>query len=482
MQKPTELILKRKYPNNFYLYLTFINIVLKSWQLLAVNDIIRLPRYMLNWGRGMSKTFLLAVLAVFFGIQGLTVCYMAPQTDQLIAFTGYLDNNPFVDSNPYKKTGDKSFFREKTKWYKINGRWAIRVIHIDDKGKNVSSSRINVNMVDEAALLMFMSKELYIYEKLDGMLRVADNPKEIIASTPLFGSHFLTLLKDNKLHHPERISHRNFKNTPDNYVSNTPSKRQALMESKAKAKRLGMLNMWECENYAIAKAMGGNPFPNVIWSNFITHPDYDGKGNGYRDVIIPLKSFTNPLSLGLDYHGPDIGHVGVEWWWSVHAPSRVYATREFAHLYEDEDTGEESVSFLKEPYYQQIPLKRAEEYGFNSGYYKDSMRHGVQAYDISGNKKHNSVYNFKQFHVYIDPVITPLLAHDVENANWVNAAIFKIMKKASGIVFRNHYIDAGLIGLPTAKKGGFEIPDDRDNQSYDDGAGGLKARRKRAHQ
>lgn len=461
--KPTELILNRKYPDNLYLYLIFIKVILKWWQLLATNDIMRLPRYMLNWGRGMSKTFLLAVLAVFFGIQGEVVCYMAPQTDQLIAFSGYLDANPFVDSNPYKKGGDKSFYREKTKWYKINGRWAIRVIHIDDKGKNVSSTRTTVNMVDEAALLMFYAKEQYIYEKLDGMLRAANHPKEIIASTPLFGSHFLTLLKDNKLFHPERISHRNFINTPDNFVSNTPSKMQALMESKAKATRLGMLNMWKCENYAIAKAMGGNPFPNVRWGKF----------------IIPKSAFKNPLSLGLDYHGPDIGHIGVEWWWSPMFPLKVYATHEFANVYDAEATGAESVDFLNTPYFKRIPRKRGEEYGFNSGYYKDSRKWGVKIYDISGNKKHNSVYNFKQFHVYIDPIITPQLAHDVENAIWVNAAIFKILKKASGITFRNHYLDAGLIGLPFAK-GEQGFVNTGPDEFHDDGAGGLINRQKRA--
>ena len=134
---------------------------------------------------------------------------------------------------------------------------------------------------------------------------------------------------------------------------------------------------------------------------------------------------------------------------------------------------------MNTPYFKRIPHKRGETYGFNDGYFKDSRKWGVKSFDISGNKKHNSVYNFKQFHVYIDPIITPQLAHDVENAIWVNAAIYKIMKKASGITFRNHYVDAGLVGLPYAK-GDVGFVNTGPDEFHDDGAGGLINRQKRA--
>lgn len=440
------------------IYFRAQGITLKPWQFSNFLRCLSRRNSMKNWGRGMSKTFMDSHFSVYTGLFRLATAYCVPRQDQFDQAKKYFDNNPFVETNPHTR-GAKNFGQ----WYKILDNKLIKLINIDDKGFNVSSGRFNNVILDESALLMYFAKEIEIYNKAMGMMKSLPYQHLLIDSTPLLGSHFYNIKEDWEVHDPGAVSWHNFQNTPDNFVSDTQEKLDNLMNELAEQKRMGTEWNWECENLAVPRVPGGTPFPNVIWGKY----------------TIPKTAFIDPKSLGLDFHEHVIGHIGVEWWWSPMTPSRVYATREFANQYDALDTGEESVSFLAEPYYKRIRRKRAEEFGFNSGFYKDARAHGVKSFDITGNKKHNTIYNFKQFHVYIDPLITPYLAQDIKNAMWVDAVIFKIMKKATGPKYRNHYLDAGLIGLPYAK-GNEGFVNTGDDPFHDDGAGGLINRQKRA--
>ena len=411
----------------------------------------------------MSKTYLLCLLAVFFGVCGLRVCYLVPRMDQLTQAKEYFNANPFVNINPNKrKTGDKSFPGERSIWYKIGGIKCIKLINVDDHGENVSSGRFDVLIIDEMAQLMNKKKEAFIYEKTDGLTNVSRYPKELLASTPLIGSMFVAIKEDWELLFPEYISWRNFENTPDNFVNDTVEKREKLEFKRAQADRMGILWDWECENLAVPRTPGGNPFPNVVWDETF--------------------KFRLPKSVGFDYHGPDIGHIDVQWWWSEAAPLRVYAVHECAHKYLPTDSAQHSVSFMGNEYYQDIPRKVSEVFGFNQGYARDARNYNTIFYDNTPLAKKSVVYNFLHYEAHISRLLTPNFANDVKNARWDKPSLFKVYKNASGITFRNHYLDAGLIGLPIIGQGGIIVVEEAAAESsfHNDGAGGLINRQKRA--
>jgi len=375
----------------------------------------------------MSKTLMLCLLAVFFALFGLQVCYLVPRTDQLTQAKKYFNENPFVDINPYKKkSGDKSVPLERGLWYRVNGKFCIKLINVDDQGENVSSGRFDVIMLDEAAQLMNKARESFIYEKTDGLTNVSRYPKEILASTPLIGSMFVGIKNDWELLYPQYISWRNFENTPINYVNNTQEKREKLEFKRAQADRMGILWDWECEHLALPRTPGGHPFPNIRYGEF---------------------EYKEPTHIGFDYHGHAIGHIEVGWYWDKVRPEKLYAMNEKTHRYNKTDTAWQSVEFLGQPYYRN-KHKAVETYGFNEGYFRDSQIYGVLPINISGNKKHSAAYNLLTFELYINKKYTPLLAIDFINARWDNPSMFKLLKKPSGIVYRNHHLDAGMNGTP----------------------------------
>ena len=420
------IIAKESFPFNYALYLQFCGITPKPWQF---NDTVKMmgsPRFILNWGRGMSKTFLGCYVVVFCGLFGLNSCYIVPRTDQLVTAMDYFDGNPFVDRNPYKKGKDKSWTRQKTRFYMINGRFAVKLIQMDDNGENVSSGRYDIVIRDESAQLMNKSREDFLIEKSNGLLSASKFPHEWDLSTPLIGSRFVNMMNDLKMIAPELVSWRNFQNTPDNFVSNTPEKLDYLMQSLEKNRRLGTEWFWRCEHLALPETPGGHPFPNVRWSEHI---------------------YRKPSHIGFDFHGHTIGHIGVEMYWNPDTPLKLYAVRETQHKYEKKSTAAKSVEFIGTPYYRGIS-KAVETYGFNEGYYRDAQIYGVRPINIAGNKKHSAAYNLLQYEFFINEKLTPNLAKDIINARWEDPNIFKLFKKSSGNTYRNHYIDACLNGQP----------------------------------
>ena len=131
-----KTIMLNPYPRNFDLYCIFCGINLKEWQRQECLNLIEKDEYLINWGRGMSKTILFTIVAVFDALCGLKTCYIVPRTDELVQPVEYFNANPFVDPNPYKKSGDKIFWIEKARWFYILGRPMIKITNMDDKGYN----------------------------------------------------------------------------------------------------------------------------------------------------------------------------------------------------------------------------------------------------------------------------------------------------------------------------------------------------------
>ena len=456
-QRIIHAILTSPPPLSVAIYFRAQGITLKPWQFYNFLKSLARRNTMKNWGRGMSKTFMDSHFSVYTGLFRLKTAYCVPRQDQFDQAKLYFDNNPFVDDNPHKR-GAKSFGQ----WYKILGQKLTKLINIDDKGFNVSSGRFNNVILDESALLMYFAKEIEIYNKAMGMMKSMPYQHLLIDSTPLLGSHFYNIKEDWEKNDPGAVSWHNFQNTPDNFVSDTDEKLNNLMNELYEQRRMGTEWNWECENLAVPRTPGGHPFPNVVWDESF--------------------GFRLPKSVGFDYHGPDIGHIDVQWWWSDAAPLRVYAVDERTHKYEKDDSAAKSVSFMANQYYQDIPHKVSETFGFNFGYALDARDHNTIFYEKKYLEKKSIVYNFLHYEVHINKLLTPNFANDVSKARWDNPVIFKVYKNASGITFRNHHLDAGLIALPIIGHGGIIVVKEAAAESsfHNDGAGGLINRQKRA--
>ena len=257
-----EEIMLLPFPVNFDIYLAYCGITLTPWQKCECISMMLFDEYLINWGRGMSKTILFTLVTVFDALCGLKTCYAVPRTDELVQPIEYFNANPFVDPNPYKRNQDKVFWEEKSRWFYVQGRPMIKITNIDDKGYNLSSGRFSRLKYDECALLMYYAKEVELLNKGDGMLRAMPFPRKTWASTPLIGSHFVTMMEDKKQHYPREYSWRNFENTPDNFLTNTPDKLRIIQRERDSAKRQGILYAWETENLALPQTASGAAFKN----------------------------------------------------------------------------------------------------------------------------------------------------------------------------------------------------------------------------
>ena len=450
-------LLSLKFPSNIIYYFKIAGYTLKPFQFLEFCILLACNKYLINWQRGFSKTFIFAHFATFTALHGEMSLYATPHSDQLDQFKIYCDANPWIDANP-RKIEDKTFVKTHKSWYRINGKLRIKLTTIDRDGQNVSSGRFNNVLIDESALLMYYKKESWIYTKINGMLRARSPMRRIYASTPLFGSHFVRLMNDWNNITPNSVSWRNFENTPDNFVTDTPEAMAVLMDERAEAIRMGIEWSWICENLAIAQALGGAVFPNCI---------LDSK-----------HKYRIPNYAGFDFHGHAIGHIGVEMYHNKHdGIHHLWVVKETKNAYPKLSTTMDSVRFLGDPYYSQIKNKSVETYGFNEGYFRDARKYGVKPVNISGIKKHNLTYNLLKFIVHINRQLTPLLADDIEKALWDDPNIFKVLKKKTGEKYRNHYLDALFNGAPRLRDAGFQ--NDAKKSDGPDGAGGLLDRRKK---
>ena len=55
-----QMMLDSPYPKNFDVYCKMCGITLKSWQRQECLNLIEKDEYLMNWGRGMSKTILIS--------------------------------------------------------------------------------------------------------------------------------------------------------------------------------------------------------------------------------------------------------------------------------------------------------------------------------------------------------------------------------------------------------------------------------------
>jgi hypothetical protein len=437
-------ILLLPFPDNFDLYCNYMDLILKDWQREECMNMIQNPKYLINWGRGMSKTILFHLVAVFVALFDMRVIYLVPRVDELEQPMQYFNANAFVDCNSYKKT-EKTFSIKKGMWYYVLGKPMIKISNIDDKGFNVSSGRFNFTLYDECALLMYYAKEVELFNKAAGMLRAMDYPHRIFASTPLIGSHFVTMLEDYKIHNPDLFSWRNFENTIENFLTDTPEKRRQMEEERQDAIRQGILWAWETENLALPRTAKGPAF-----KNYIEEPSTD----------FAVKHHSR---IGFDFHGYNTGHIWVAL--GYHAPSRpndIYVIAEGQEKYDEEANADESMMFLADPFFN------CELYGegevtnmVNGPFLKAGSPWGMQRTRIDGREKYNLEANMLNFTWHIDRSKTPHFFKDFTEAEWQDQNKMELHKEHSGSKFRNHWIDAAMVALPKFVGDGVYIPNKR---------------------
>ena len=415
----------------FDCYCGMMHLTLKPWQRTECLNMIRFPKYLINWGRGMSKTFLFVLVAIFLALYGMKVIYLVPRVDELEQPMEYFNANCFVDGNRHKRTS-KTHTINKGLWYYVNGKPLIKISNIDDKGFNVSSGRFNICMYDECALLMYYAKEVELFNKANGMLRAMAHPHKIWASTPLIGSHFVHMKEDLEVNDPTRYSWRNYENTPDNFLTDTPQKLQQILDERADATRLGILYAWETENLALPRTASGAaykkifamPWPQYRWLN------------------------EEPNRFGFDFHGWKVGHIWVSVFIHPQIPNEVWVMDEGAEVYQDTNTTAESMEFLRRPMFQGKVMIGESGGMINDPYVKDGSKYGMGRVNIQGNMKHNLEANILQYKIYVDKQRTPLFYDDITNAEWADPNKFILHKESAGLKFRNHYLDAFMNQLP----------------------------------
>lgn len=436
-----QMMTENKYPKNFDVYCAMCGITLKPWQRQECLNMIEKDEYLINWGRGMSKTILFTLVTVFDALCGLKTCYAVPRTDELTQPVEYFNANPFVDPNPYKRDGDKTFLMQKAKWYKVLGKAMIKITNIDDKGYNLSSGRFSRMKYDECALLMYYAKEVELLNKGDGMLRAMPFPRKTWASTPLIGSHFVTMKEDKEQHHPDEYSWRNFENTPDNFLTNTPEKLRIIERERENARRQGILYAWETENLALPQTASGAAFKNYVVENY---PDFDLKRHN---------------RIGFDFHGYAYGHVWVAIaYYPQRYPNDVFVIAEGREQYDENDNAKKSMEFLKHEMFNCELFGEGDIKNMVNGpFLKAGQSWGMEPVNIAGEEKYNLEANMLNFTWHIDPNKTPKFFKDFTEAEW-KVHLRELHKESSGSKFRNHFIDAAKCALPKATGSNIYIP------------------------
>lgn len=431
------------FPQSFDVYCYLMGLTLKPWQREDCIKLIRLRAMLLNWGRGMSKTFIFALVAVFLALFDLPVIYLVPRVDELEQPISYFNANPFVDLNPHNAQ-TKQWTWEKGRWFRVCGKPLIKINNIDDKGFNLSSGRFSVVMMDECALLMYYKMERELYNKAHGMMRSMDYPHYHSASTPLIGSHFVLEIEDFKQHKPECYSWRNFENTPDNFLTDTPEKKQQLELEKADAIRQGILYAWETENLALPRTASGAAFKNYIEEPFAAF------------------AIKEPSRIGFDFHGYAYGHIWIALGYNSESrPNDIFVIAEGQERYDENANADESMDFLAD----NILFRTCALFGegdvknmVNGPFLKAGQAYGMQAVNIEGQERYNLEANMLNFTWHLDRSKTPLFFRDFTEAEWADPNICELHKESAGAKFRNHHLDAAKVGLPKARGPSIYIP------------------------
>ncbi len=376
------------------------------------------PINLWRWGRGFSKTFMLSYLSVFIAILKLRTAYFVPWRDQLDQVEVYFDNNPFVDQRG--RNGKKA-----NNFYYIDGKRMIKLSIL--RSGNTKSGRFHHLVFDEVADLDIKREPLIDTAKeLQSSL---PHVKTTYISTPKLGTYFQR--KEDYLIKTQygNISHRNFVNTPVNMVSDTPEKALELERSREESIELGLLWLWEQNKLAIYTTCGESAFPNL-------------------QIDYTISNLFTPTHIGFDFHGADTGHMAVGWFWNPEKYQDVYCVYEYQHRYKQSDTAMQSLKFIEDfPVFRHAE-KFASDYGYNAGFAKDAREYDVRCREENKKGVAGLVYNALKFKIHINPSLTPHVYNDFKNAYYDNQAEFDVHKEKTGEEFRNHWLDAGLMGLP----------------------------------
>jgi hypothetical protein len=389
------------------------------------------PKNLWRWQRGFSKSFMLVYLEVLRAILGRRVAYFVPFEKQLKQATIYFNQNPFLDQAGRRgKDVDGTFY--------IGGKPVI-VIAILSPG-NIMSGRFHDVALDELAELEPGRENLV--EICKRLQRSLSDCKISFVSTPKADTVFQReeeyIISSGK----GNIVHLNYQNCPDNLVSDTPEKMQAIEDSRLQAEANGTLWLWEQMELAIYSTCGQKAF---------------------RIKIEDIDPNWKPTDIGFDFHEWATGHIVVGVYYDeVRHPNDIWFVYERQHQYKESDNGVSSLRFIDDmPIYHGCN-KYAGSYGFNACFCMDAKEFGVIDRCEKKTGESGLVYNALCYTLHFDPKLTPLTYHDFFVAYFDDPKIYKLHKEVSGDVYRNHHLDAGLLAIPDKSQSKFIFCDEKE--------------------
>jgi len=408
----------------FLVYAISCGITLLPWQFQECIRVIKNPATLWRWGRGMSKTFLCALLATYFAIRFLKVCYLVPSAKQFDQALEYFESNPYID----KRGRDRKIAPKN--WYYVGGK---KLIHIDLVSINsVNSGRFNVVIYDEMAQLVYLPKKEALVPKSYGMLKAMYPTRRFYTSTPLIGSLFQKQEFDLQKQAKEDgkpldayVSFRNFENTENPYLDI-----KAIIKEKDELDRLGLFWLWEQENLAKWVVPGGTVFTNIY---FEESTRWNG-GTGYETTHV-----------GVDFHGA-FGQVVVEFFYDPSLPQEIYVTGESRHPQQDNSKIDLSWLSTYAPGIRKAVeggVGREGQGGFNDGYARLARGYGCSVIPSDAATRSRTLLKALGMSIHIDESITPNLADDIRKAVWDSNKIYLLKDSAHP----NHYLDAFLVGI-----------------------------------
>lgn len=410
-----EVSLKRQ----FQYYFRTLGFELLPFQLQECIDWYNNTTNLWRWMRGFGKTWLRCHLSVFRAIKEKRTIYLTPFEKQLQQADIYFEQNLFLDKRGrFGKKVDDTYYHHNAPMIITN------VLQLG----NVASGRFNDIVFDELAIVE--SNREFIVDKAMDLQQSMDDCKTDYISTPVFGSLFQKKEDFMTSYKKGHVSHRNYINTPNNLVSNTPEKMQRINDAKLEAEVLG--KMWEFNQEKLAEysTRGTTVFVNLV---------IDDKLSGSWD----------PTSIGFDFHGGDIGHVAEGVYWTREDPVNLYCVFEDQHPYDNAITAMKSLEYIKDMPKFRNADKYAPSYGFDTGFSKDARYYGVMEKEASD----QNVYNALCYVIHINPKLTPKLYADMVAAFYEDQTKYKIHKEKTGDKYRNHFLDAFLLAVPSKGEG-----------------------------
>lgn len=410
---------------------------LLDWQVEEIRKIVSTMdgEYLWRWQRGFSKTILLAILGTFLACYNLRTCIVLPTKKQLAQLRLYLESCELFD-----KRG-RSTKRAADDWYYLAGK---PMMHLDIANfSTVNSGRFDCLLWDECAQLIYEPKKEELIYKMDGVFRSMKYKVKLYSSTPITGSEFE---KIERFLPKDRVSHRNYLNTPENFIIQNQFQLEILEKEREAYIARGREWQWIQENLAEYQSAGGTVFTTAVYGPH-TH--------------------TQVTRWGFDFHDYTTGHMGVGM--TVDRQDKaVYIISEKNFRYQESSTTDESLKFMTLPLFHGCWIY-GEPMGYNAGFYKQARKYGlrnVASEQLSTSKGDATVANLFDWKIYIDPDLTPETYNDFRTAQWKDAGKYRIQKEHSGTIFRNHYLDCVKNAVPRLQTG-YAIRSRRDRFDLD---------------